>query len=218
MEIVLRTVGLLLFAFLCFRLMGYRSMGDLEPTDFIIMLVIAETLGTPLADTNLPIINTLIAVSTLTLLQIFFSWLGLKSTFILHLLEGKPIPVIQNGQILEKNMKKARVNRSDLMEELRVQGLTNHLDVEFAYLEPSGRFSIIRKKEVEPITPRYLGQKTSSTLMENGEIFADQLAESGITAEELAQILESFQITDLSQVETVVITPKGHIALTKKKS
>ncbi|MCR6545315.1 DUF421 domain-containing protein [Dehalobacterium formicoaceticum] len=217
METVLRTVGLLAFGFICYRLMGYRSMGDMEPTDFVIMLVIAETLGTPLADESLSLTNTIIAVSTLTILQILFSWTGLKSTFLLQLMDGKPIPVIQNGKILEKNMRKARVNRSDLMEELRVQGLSNYLDVEFAYLEPSGRFSIIRKKEVEPITPRYLGKKTSKTIMENGEIFADQLTQSGVTAAELAEILESFHIDDLNQLESIVVTPDGHIALTKKQ-
>lgn len=217
METILRTTGLLFFALVCFRLMGYRSMGDMEPIDFVIVLGIAEILGAPLADERLHTMNTYIAIGTLTILQIALSWASLKNKTVLKLLEGKPIPVIQNGQVLIKNLRKARVNHSDLMEELRIHGLTSHLDVEAAYLEPSGRFSIIRKKETEPITPRYLGKKPSLTIVENGLVAADKMAQAGITPAQLAEILESFHIKDINEVETAVFTASGHIALTRKQ-
>lgn len=218
MEIILRTTGLLIFAILCFRLMGYRSMGDMEPIDFVIVLGIGETFGAALIDGRLNVIDAYIAIGTLTVLQIAFAWMSLKNKAFLKLLEGSPIMVIDNGKILKKNLRKARVNYSDIMEELRVQGLTSHLDVEAAYLEPSGRFSIIKKKEVEPITPRYLGKKASLTIIENGQVIGDKLTQAGITPQELTEILSNFNIDDISQVESAVITASGHMALTKKET
>ena len=217
MVVFLRTIGLFLFAVLCFRLMGFRSMGgDVEPIDFVIVLGIAEILGAPLADENLKVANAFIAIGTLTILQIVLSYLSLKNQNFLKIVEGSPITVIKEGRILEDNMRRARFNMQDLMEELRIQGLTSVQDVELANLEPSGRFSVIRSKSAEPITPRYLGQSTSVTLVENGQVVADKLEQASINPNQLAEILSQFGITELSQVETAVIAPSGHIAVTKK--
>ncbi|MDD2496822.1 MAG: DUF421 domain-containing protein [Desulfitobacteriaceae bacterium] len=219
MVIFLRTIGLLLFAILCFRLMGFRSLGgDVEPIDFVIVLGIAEILGAPLADENLKVVNALIAIGTLTILQIILSYLSLKNQTFLRIIEGQPITVIKEGKILKNNMRKARFSMQDLMEELRIQGLTTVQDVELANLEPSGRFSVIRTKDAEPITPRYLGQSTSVTLIENGQVVGDKLEQVGINPRQLAEILSQFGITALDQVETAVIVPSGHIAVTKKNT
>lgn len=216
MDTVLRTLGLLLVTVLCFRLMGYRSFGDMEPIDFVIVLGIAEILGAPLADEKLKISSALIAIATLTGLQIFLSYLTLKSKSFLKFLEGQPIPVIKEGRILRNNLRKARFNQEDLMEELRIHGLTSVHDVELANLEPSGRFSVVRKKEAEPITPRYLGRNTSLTLMENGQIFPDKMQQAGFTPAHLSEILSGSGIEDFNEVESLVISPLGHLVIMKK--
>lgn len=216
METIIRTIGLFIFAVICFRLMGYRSFGDMEPIDYVIVLGIAEILGAPLADSELNIINAYIAIGVLTSLQIIFSYISLKNVNFRTLIEGNAITVIKEGKILKTNMRKARFNYTDLMEELRLQGLNTVQDVELANLETSGRFSIIKKKEVEPITPRYLGMKTSITLVDNGQVIPEKLEQAGITPARLSDILFEFNITDLNDVEMVVLSPSGNFAVTKK--
>lgn len=218
MDTVLRTLGLMIFVTLCFRVMGYRSLGDMEPLDFIIVVGIAEILGAPLADTDLKVSDAFIAIATLTLLQMGLSYLSLKNPTAKKILEGKPLPVIKEGKIIDSNLRKARFTYEDLMEELRIHGLSSVQDVELANLEPNGRFSIIKRKDSEPITPRYLGRSTSLTVIENGEIMADKMKQAGITPTFLTEVLADFDVTDLNQVEAAVVSPSGNIAVTKKSS
>ncbi|MGI6711969.1 MAG: YetF domain-containing protein [Bacillota bacterium] len=213
MDIILRTLGILFFTLVCFRIMGYRSLGDVEPLDFVIVLGIAEILGSSLADKNLNIWNSLIAIGTLTILQILLSYASLKSNVVLNLLEGTPIPVIKNGKILRRNLRKARFSYHDLLEELRIQGLQTIHDVELANLEPSGRFSVIRKKESKSMETQKRSGENTVIIIEKGQVCTEKLKQAGLTYSRLLNILSELHITDIKQIERALFFPEGHIAL-----
>ena len=142
---LLKTTALFLLTLICFRLMGYRSLGDMEPLDYVIVLGIGEIMGTPLSSPESNILYAAAAILTLTLLQMLLSALYSKVPKLNRMMEGKPIPVIQNGRILEKNLSRNRVDRNSILEELRIKGIRSEKDVDMAFLEPSGRFSMILK-------------------------------------------------------------------------
>ncbi len=217
MDIVIKTVLLFLFTLFCFRLMGYRSLGDMEPMDYVIVLGIGEILGAPLVGDKIPIWHAMLAIATLTCLQILFSFIYAKSPKINKYMDGKPIPVVRNGHLIQANLLRHRISKEDIMEELRIKGLRDERDVDLANLEPSGRFSVIMKNEATPVTPRYLGRETAFLLALDGKLSLEQWEKSGISLEEVADFLESRQVTDWKQVETLVLKNGDFILETRKE-
>ena len=150
-----KTAVLFLFTLFCFRLMGYRSLGDMEPLDYVVVLGIGEIMGSPLSG-EASMIRPMVAIATLTALQIILSSLYSKMPKVGKVMEGGPVPVIRNGKLIKKNLLIHRIDQAAVMEELRIKGLRDEKDVDIANLEPSGRFSVILKNEAAPITPRFL--------------------------------------------------------------
>ncbi|MEG2406246.1 MAG: DUF421 domain-containing protein, partial [Clostridiales bacterium] len=124
-----KTILLFIFTLFCFRLMGYRSLGDMEPLDYVIVLGIGEIMGSPLTDVKNGIFMPMVAIGTLTILQIALSSLYAKLPKVENIMEGGPVPVIRNGKILTKNLAKNRIDFESIMEELRIKGLRDESDV-----------------------------------------------------------------------------------------
>lgn len=199
-----KTIFLFLFTLLCFRIMGYRSLGDMEPLDYVIVLGIGEIMGSPLGDTETGIILPMIAIATLTLLQITASALYAKMPKVEKIMEGKPIPVIRNGKVLKKNLAVHRIDMEALMEELRIKGLRDESDVDIANLEPSGRFSVILKSEASPVTPRFFGEASAYYIANHGKIDPWAWDNSQLKEEDVLDYLRSQNIQNWSEVDTLI--------------
>ena len=214
---LLKTTALFLLTLICFRLMGYRSLGDMEPLDYVIVLGIGEIMGTPLSSPESNILYAAAAILTLTLLQMLLSALYSKVPKLNRMMEGKPIPVIQNGRILEKNLSRNRVDRNSILEELRIKGIRSEKDVDMAFLEPSGRFSMILKNEASPITPRYLGEKGSAILVERGHIRPEDWKDKEIREKDVLAFLEEENVNSWDEIDTLLYR-NGRFFLEKKKN
>ena len=210
-----KTLFLFFLTMFCFRLMGYRTLGDMEPMDYVIVLGIGEIMGSPLTSADRDLWHCAVAIITLTLIQILLSVIYTKHPKINKFMEGAPIPVIRNGRVLYKNLEKHRIDINTIREELRVKGYRDEKDVDRAYLEPSGRFSVILKNEASPLTPRYFGEKGSVILIENGNIRAEDWQECGVTEEEIGAFLEKEGIRDWKEVDTL-LCKDGEFILMKK--
>lgn len=210
-----KTLFLFIFTLLCFRFMGYRSLGDMEPLDYVIVLGVGEIMETFLADKEAGILVPMIAIATLTLLQIGLSALYAKKPKFEKIMEGGPVPVIRNGKILEKNLAANRIDSDSLMEELRIKGLRDESDVEIANLEPSGRFSVILKSEASPVTPRFFGEPSSYYLATHGKIDPWAWNDSKVTENDVLSFLQSQGITDWNEVNTLIYK-NGNFFLQKK--
>lgn len=217
LAMLLKTTALFLLTLICFRLMGYRSLGDMEPLDYVIVLGIGEIMGTPLSSPDSGIFYAAVAILSLTLLQMLLSALYAKVPKLNKMMEGKPIQVIQNGKILEKNLSRNRVDRDSIFEELRIKGIRDEKDVDVAFLEPSGRFSMILKNEASPITPRYLGEKGSSILVEHGKIRPDDWEGEEIREKEVLTFLEKEKVKSWDEIDTLLYK-NGQFFLEKKKN
>lgn len=213
LDTILRAFFLYFFALVCFRIMGFRSFGNMEPYDFVIVLAIGEIIGAPLIEHAISPWLAIVAISTLTGLQIVLSYIAMKNSVFRKIIEGQPVPVIKDGKILYDNLRNTRFTIDDLNEELRVQGVSSPGDVKLANLEPSGRFSIILKKENEPLTARFLKIPTSFVVIENGIIDFAELEKTPLTLEGLEDRLRTFKITDLQYVESAIIDGKGNFSV-----
>jgi len=210
--LVAKAVGLYLLALALFRVMGKRTMGDMEPLDFVVVIVIAEIVGAPLADPELSLASAVVAVATIALVQIGLAYLALKSRRVAALLEGKPVVLIEGGKVLRGNLRRTKVTETELRERLRERGYLDPADVELAILETDGMLSAIPRREVAPVTPRFLGKESSTVLALRGKPQTEGLRRARMTENELVQLLERRGLS-LGDTEEVILDPGGRLHL-----
>src|ERR671931_2504750 len=146
MDISLR--GIVIFWFLVFvtRVMGRRELSSLSAFDLILLVVLGDAIQQGLTQDDYSVTGAIIAVSTLAALQVFASWLSFRSGRARKVLEGLPIVVVQDGKLLEANLKRERLTADDVAEEMRMQQIGSFEDVAWAILETNGTISFIEKK------------------------------------------------------------------------
>ena len=156
---VVRTIILYLLIILGIRLMGKRQIGELEPSELVLSLIIADLAAVPMQDFGIPLIMGIIPILTLLCLSAILSVLTVKSIRFRALLCSRPSIVIQDGKILTREMVKNRFTVDELMEELRMAGVTDLSTVKYAVLETTGRISVLPYAEHQPVTVRDMGLK-----------------------------------------------------------
>lgn len=149
--IFIRAAILYLFIVVIMRLMGKKQIGELQPTELVVALVIADLSAVPMENLNVPILYGIIPVLTLFIIGEFFSFIALKSDKARGIIYGKPSILIEHGKILESELRKQRFNINDLLEQLRIGGYPSLADVEYAVLETTGDLSIIPKSTKRPV-------------------------------------------------------------------
>jgi uncharacterized membrane protein YcaP (DUF421 family) len=162
---MIRTAILYFLVVLSIRLMGKRQIGQLQPFELVIAIMISDLASLPMQDTRLPLINGVIAIVTLLVLQIILSLLQLKVEGARLLFNGKPNILIKKGKILIDQLRRQSVDINDLMEELRIKGYYNLDDIEYAILETSGQISIIPKTELTPASKKDMKIKTTQDIL-----------------------------------------------------
>ena len=157
-HILLHIVILFVVALIVVRLMGNRTVGQLSPFDFIIMVGIGDIIVTASMDKGQSIFTGIEGLTTLLVLQQLLSYSALKSTTLRKWFEGTPVTLIEDGKIIRENFVKTNFNYDDLRQELHRQGMdmTDLADIKFARLESCGIFSVIKIPEMEPLTKRDL--------------------------------------------------------------
>ena len=146
LQITLRTLLFLAIILTIIRIMGKRELGELNVFDIIISFMISEIFSNAIADPNSNIFLALLPILIIFIVQICISFIVLKSRKIRYLIESKPSLIIDNGVINYGEMKKQRYNISDLLQQVREQGIDNLSDVCFAILESNGSLSVIKNK------------------------------------------------------------------------
>ncbi len=132
---------------------GHRSMGEMSPFDFIISITIGAVAGALIIDQRIEILTGLAALFVLGMMQIIVDWLVIKFRALNYQLNLKPVVMVEKGQILKKNLRKARMPVESLLQLLREKDVFDVTMVELAILEPHGKLSVLKKAEHAPITP-----------------------------------------------------------------
>ena len=150
--LVIRTIILYFAIIFIMRMMGKKQIGQLEPFELVIALMISDLATFPMEDIRIPIIHAIIPIITLLFLQVASSYIELKSEKARKLLTGNPSILIRDGKIDVAELRYQRFNINDLLEELRLKGYFNLSDIQYAILETSGALSILPKTGLSTAT------------------------------------------------------------------
>ena len=145
MDIVIRTVAVFFFLLVLTRVIGRRELSSLEPFDLILLIVLGDAVQQGLTQDDYSVTGALLVVGTFAVLQVFVSWVGYRFPRARPILEGEPIIVIQDGKLIERNVKRERLTVQEIAEEARNQQIATLDDVQWAVLETNGRISFIKK-------------------------------------------------------------------------
>lgn len=152
-----RAIVLYIIVLLVMRAMGKRELGQLQPFEFVIAIMIADLATIPMSEVGIPIIDGIVPILGLLVMHNFISYLNLKSIRIRGFICGKPSILIYRGKINESIMVKERFTINELQEKIRSQGVESLADVEYAILETSGQISVIEKPEKRNTKPEDFG-------------------------------------------------------------
>ena len=148
MNPVIRGIAVYLFVYVVFRIMGKRSLAEITPFDFVLMLIISETTTDALIGEDYSLTACFIMVATLVSLDLLLTFSKQKSKLLQLFTDGSPLIIVANGKPLKKRMDKAQVDEDDILEQARLlHGLERMEDVKYAILERDGSISIIPMKK-----------------------------------------------------------------------
>ena len=145
MDIALRAVALYAFILLVTRVIGRRELSSLSPFDLILLIVLGDAVQQGLTQDDYSVTGAFIAVATIASLQVLTSWLGFRSDRARKVFEGLPIVLVEDGKIVEKNLKRERMTPDEVAEEMRMQQIASFDEVQWGILETNGSISFVKK-------------------------------------------------------------------------
>lgn len=217
-----RSILIYIFVLVVMRLMGKREIGQLQPFELAIAIMIADLASIPMTDPGIPISNGIISILGLLVMHLIISIINMKSMKAREIICGRPTILIYRGKIDEKALKKERFTINELEERLRGNNVTSLGDVEYAILETSGQVTVIQKPEKRTTTPEDFNivpeyEGIPYDLVVDGKVMNQNLQLIGKNYNWLKKQVEKFKI---KPEEALVVTydGKGQIFCQKKEN
>ena len=163
------------------RLMGKRQVGQMEPSEFVVTMLVADLAAIPMQDGGIPLLTGVIPILTVLAAELVLSTLSLRSLKLRKLLCGKPVILIENGKILQENLRRTRVTLDELTGHLREKDVLDLRSVQFAILETNGNLSVFPYPKEKPASAKDAGIQTKKqylpvTIISDGRIIKDNLS------------------------------------------
>ena len=219
--IIIRTLILYIIVTIAVRLMGKRQIGDMQPNELVVTLLISEIAAIPLQDTTQPVVNGIVAVFMLVIIEIVMSVLTMKFFKLRQILSGKSIIIIKNGEIDQNAMRQVRLTVIDLIELLRAQNVFDISTVAFAVLEVNGNLSVLLKNAEQPVTAKQMNIKTQDDalpmpVISDGKFINETLGVVNTDKNRITKILKS-KNTSVKDIFLMTIDSKGNYTISKKE-
>ena len=180
----IRTVILYLILICVIRLMGKRQIGEMEPSEFVVTMLVANLAAIPMQDGGIPLFSGLVPILTVLGVELVLSWLTLRSVALRRFLCGKPVILIDNGVLLQDNLRQTRVTLDELTGHLREKDVLDITQVQYAILETDGNLSVFPFPKNKPAAAKDAGiqvkqQSLPVTIIEDGYLSRENLARAG---------------------------------------
>ncbi len=219
----IRTVIMFSVLFASMRIMGKRQLGELEPIELTVAILISNLAAQPLADVGTPLIYGLVPVLTLFCLQVTITLVSAKSIRFRRLLGGSPTVIIENGVIDQKELKASRVSLDELFAELRGMGYTDAAEIKRAVLETDGSLSVIPYDRYAPITPDVLGvnvseKKLPTAVISDGRVLSANLKSLGLNEKWLFSQLRKKGIKNPAEVFLMTADTDRNATIIKREA
>jgi len=206
--VFIRSIVIYFFLLLVMRLMGKRQIGELQPFEFAITLVIAELACLPMTETAIPLTYGLIPIFTLFMAHLAITQIGVLSIKFRKLTNGKPVIVIDKGMVDAKNLKNLGMNMNDVLEALRLQGYFSIDEVYYAIVETNGKVSILPKSAVRPMNPADMNlypkePELPYTIIVEGKLMSENIRLFGSSDKAVNDLLSNHK---LAQKDVLIMT------------
>ena len=220
--VLIRTVVLYLFIVVGIRLLGKHQIGELEPSELVLTLIIADLASVPMQDNGIPLLTGLIPIVVLLSLSSILSVLCTKSLRFRALLCGKPSVVVRDGEVLQDELKRNRLTVDELLEELRIQGYTDIRTIKYALLETNGQLSVLPCAGEKPATAAQMGVSTQETglpvvLVSDGRLLEHNLKGRGYESVWLEKQLAAYGLDSPRQAFLLTVDETGATFCIPKK-
>lgn len=218
-----RTVILYFLIMIGLRLMGKRQIGELEPGELVLTMMISDLATVPMQDFGIPLLAGVIPILTLLALSMLLSQLSLSSLRFRRLACGTPSVLIRDGELQQEAMRENRYTLDELLEELRGQGATRVEDVKYAVLENSGHLSILPWTRCQPPTAQQLRLEVEEdttlpvVLINDGRLLRRNLAAQGLDEAWLREALRQEGLSSPREAFLLTLDETGRVSCVKKE-
>lgn len=210
-----RTIILYLVLILVIRLMGKRQVGQMEPSEFVVTMLVANLAAIPMQDGGIPLFSGLVPILTVLGVELVLSAAAVWSVGFRRLLCGKPVILIENGHILQQALRATRVTADELTGHLREKGILDLRTVQYAILETDGNLSVFPYPKDAPATAsdamiRVKQQYLPVTIIEDGHLLRKNLSAAGWNENKVRQVLKEKGST-IPNTFLLTVDQKGHV-------
>ena len=221
--VLIRTIILYLLIIVGIRLLGKRQIGELEPSELVLALIIADLASVPMQDNGIPLLSGVIPIVTLLAVASILSVLTVRSIRFRTLLCGRPSIVVENGVVKERELRRNRFTIDELLEELRGQGFADFQAVKFAVLETNGRLSVLPYAAEKPVTAAQMRLTPEETglpviLISDGRLLSRNLKGRGYEEIWLQKQLASHGVERPEQVFLLTVDEGGNTYCVPKEA
>lgn len=219
-----RTVILYFLIMIGMRLLGKRQIGELEPSELVLTMMISDLATVPMQDFGIPLLAGVIPIVTLLALAMLLSQLSLHSLRFRALVCGTPAVLIRDGRLQQETMRKNRYTLDELLEELRGQGIANIEDVKYAVLENSGQLSVLPWTRQQPPTVSQLGLDAEDdvtlpvVLVNDGRVLRKNLAACGKDEQWLLKTLRKKNLSSPREVFLLTLDERQQVTCVRKET
>ncbi len=217
----IRTLILYFVIIIAVRLMGKRQVGEMQPTELVVTILVSAVVSVPMQDIDIPLTHGIVPVMTLIAAEVLISAASLRNRTFRQLLTGRPVPVIINGRIDQQAMQKLRMSLDDLCEDLRLAGVFDLRQVAFAQVETNGKMSVLQNTIDLPLTAKQAGLKPEAeqpffTVIADGILCPEGLEQTGKTKDWLEKVVEASGAHSHQEVFLLCTNQRGDIVCARK--
>lgn len=219
---VIRTAVMYFFVVLALRVMGKRQIGELEPSELVVTIMISELASLPIQEPGHPLMTSIIGILLLLILEVVISFLAYKNMRLRKFFYGTPSLFFKKGKIDQKEMENQRFNLNDLLAEVRNSGAADLSEVDYVLMETNGNVSVILNAENRPLTPKDMNISPQATeisyvIIDNGRVNTANLKLLGYNEGWLRTQLKNYHLNSPAKVFYMGADNSGNVYLIPKK-
>ena len=219
---VIRTVILYVFVILAIRLMGKRQISDMQPSELVVTMMISDIASLPMQNTAQPLLSGVVPVLVLVSLELTVSAVMLKSRLFRKLISGSPVVVIEDGRLLQRQLKRLRLTTDELCAQLRQQNVFSLQDVQYCIVETNGVLSVLEKPSKRVPNAEESGivipdNKMEAVVVSDGAWVETSLRLCGCTRQEVDNILQKKQI-ELNEIFLMTMDGNGVCQIIRREN
>lgn len=221
LTIIVRAIVIYILVLFVFRLMGKRQIGQMQPFELVLTLIIADLATIPMAELSVPVLHGIVPLLTLVVVHYFLTLISRNSTKFSNFISGKPVIVINPKGIDEKALRSLNITVDDLFEAIRGAGYFNLEEVQYAIMETNGTVNVLPKSDFSPVVNKDLKLKLEEnsipvTLVSEGKIMKDNISLAGVDQTFIEKFMKKAGIDKISKILILTLNKSGTVYIQEK--